>query len=365
MNETMKQNLIIPEVMGEVADSLFGQKLSLLPVTDIDDTLEGVPGDTLKFPCFRYIGKAEAVPENGEVPVAALSADTTEVTVKKYAKAVCITDEARLSGLGDPIGEAARQLAHAIDHALDEELYAVLQNLPWPRKRAVSALSAEAVADALALFGDEPEGEKYLLVDAEGFAALRKDPGYIRQCDLGQQRVFDGSVGEIWGCKLVISTRVKENPVTREKQYFILKPGALRLCSKRATLVEKHREPEYMRDTVFASRRCACYLYDAGKAVSLTKYSGLETVTDGLRLESGETSGTVRLVIDENRQAPAGTRWVYAVGQDAASVTFGTAFSGTPWAGGDAAFTASGIVTAVLVDDNGLPLKVAHPELSA
>ncbi len=124
---TLKQHLIIPEVIADMVESAFGAKSALLPLATLDRTLMGVPGDTLKFPAFRYIGKAEEVAENGEVSPGILSADTVPVTVKKYAKAVRVTDEARLSGFGDPLGEAARQLARAIDHAVDDALFERLQ----------------------------------------------------------------------------------------------------------------------------------------------------------------------------------------------------------------------------------------------
>ena len=45
-------------------------------------------------------------------------------------------------------------------------------------------------------------------------------------------------VGEIWGCQIIITNKVKTNATVKEKQHFIVKPGALRLLNKRGTLVE-------------------------------------------------------------------------------------------------------------------------------
>ena len=344
MSVTLKKDLIIPEVVSDMVETKFGSRITLLPVTQVDTSLEGVPGDTLKFPCFRYIGKAESVGENGQVTAGLLSADTVTAGVKKYAKAVCITDEARLSGLGDPVGEAAKQLAFAIDHAVDEELFKVLASLPYSRKAGVEALSADAVADALALFGDEMEGEKLLFTDAAGFTQLRKDPGYIRASDLGQRMIFSGVVGEIWGCQIVITSRLKEDLSTKEKQHFIVKPGARRLVSKQGTMLEVQREPEYMRDTLFASKHCAAYLYDAGRAVSLTKFTGLEVLSPdcGIHAEPGAAVGDTHLVIPEELAAPKGYTWVYMKDTSAADKgTFGTAVTGsTAWPGGDAPIAA-------------------------
>ena len=344
MSVTMKHDLIIPEVVSDMVESHFGGRMALLPVTEMDRSLEGVPGDTLKFPCFRYIGKAERVEENGQVQAGVLSADTVRASVSKYAKAVRITDEARLSGFGDPVGEAARQLAQAIDHAVDEELFSVLGKLGLSRKLPVTTLSSDGVADALALFGEEMEGDKLLFTDAEGFAQLRKDPNYIRATDLGQRMIFSGVVGEIWGCQIVVTSRVKEDAVLKEKQFFIVKPGALRLVSKRGTQVEVQREPEYMRDTLYASKHCAAYLYDAGRAAALTVFTGLAVLDAecGIQSEPGTGAGETLLVIPEGMQAPKGYQWVYLLDSDMTDKGgFGTAVTGAkPWAGSSAPIAA-------------------------
>ncbi len=349
METTMKNNQIIPEVIADLVDSRLGDKLSLMPLARVDDTLQGMPGDTLKFPAFRYIGKADQVDENGQVQAGVLSADTVSATVKKYAKAVRLTDEARLSGFGDPVGEAAKQLAHSIDHAVDSALYDVLMDAGLGRKVPIAGMSSDAVVDALTLFGEEQEGDKVLLTDAEGFAALRKDPGYIRGGDLGQQMVFSGAVGQIWGCQIVISARVKNDPVRGEKQHFILKPGALCLVNKTGTQVEVSREPEYMRDTIYCSKHCAAYLYDAGKLVSLTQFTGLETLGAACGIASvAGGAGKTRVVIPDALAAPQGYKWVVLMDDNPQFAGgFGTAVTGTKdWTGNEAELTTGGKMTA-------------------
>lgn len=330
MEITMKSDLMIPEVISDMVDSELGCKISLLPVTHSDDSLVGKPGDTLQFPAFRYIGKAEQVDENGQVQAGVLSVDTASATVRKYAKAVRITDEARLSGFGDPVGEAARQLAHAIDHAVDDALYDLLSQVSLSRKARVAGLSSESVADGLSLFGEDQDGEKILLTDADGFNQLRRDPNYLRGGDLAQQSIFSGAVGEIWGCRIVISGKVKPDPARLEKRHYIIKPGALRLVNKRGTMVEVQREPEYMRDSIYCSKHCAAYLYDAGKLVALTQYTGMQILGPdcGITLTAG-TAGKVKLHIPDEMQAAAPCKWVYSVSDSAAPAgKFDTALTG-------------------------------------
>ncbi len=331
---TLKANLVIPEVIADLVETKLGDNITLLPLAEEDNTLVGQPGDTLKFPAFKYIGKAAVVNENGQIVTGKLEAGTVQATVHKYAKGISITDEARLSGHGDPMGEAAKQLARAIDQGVDDELFGVLNSVGVSRKHINTTISADNIADALVLFGEDLTGDKVLLTDAAGFAALRKDGDYIRASDLGQRMITDDVVGEIWGCQILISNKIKTDTTVNEKNHFIVKPGALRLVNKRGTQVEVQREADYMRDNVFASKHCAAYLYDASKVVALTEFTGLQVLTAASGIETvAGASGKTKIVIPNVMAAPAGYKWVYILDQSASDVgTFGTAVSGdTDW----------------------------------
>jgi hypothetical protein len=341
---TLKANLVIPEVIADLVETKLGDNVTLLPLAEVDNTLVGQPGDTLKFPAFKYIGKAAIVNENGHIVTGKLEAGTTQVTVHKYAKGISITDEARLSGHGDPMGEAAKQLARAIDQGVDDELFSALNSVGVSRKHINTTISADNIADALVLFGEDLTGDKVLLTDAAGFAALRKDGDYIRASDLGQRMITDEVVGEIWGCQILISNKIKNDTTVNEKNHFIVKPGALRLVNKRGTQVEVQREADYMRDNVFASKHCAAYLYDASKVVALTQFTGLQALTaaSGIETKAG-TSGKTKIVIPDVMAAPAGYKWVYKLDSSADNIgVWDTALTGTTdWTSSDTEIAAS------------------------
>lgn len=337
---TLKANLVIPEVIADLVETKLGDNITLLPLAEEDNTLVGQPGDTLKFPAFKYIGKAAVVNENGQIVTGKLEAGTVQATVHKYAKGISITDEARLSGHGDPMGEAAKQLARAIDQGVDDELFSVLNSVGVSRKHINTTISADNIADALVLFGEDLTGDKVLLTDAAGFAALRKDGDYIRASDLGQRMITDEVVGEVWGCQILISNKIKTDTTVKEKNHFIVKPGALRLVNKRGTQVEVQREADYMRDNVFASKHCAAYLYDASKVVALTQFTGLQALTAASGIESvvGTTAqNDTYIVIPDEMAAPAGYKWVYKLDTSASNIgVFDTALSGTTdWTSSD------------------------------
>jgi len=330
---TMKTNLVIPEVIADLVETKLGDNITLLPLAEQDNTLEGQPGDTLKFPAFEYIGAASVVDENGQVVVGNLTAGTKTATVRKYAKAISITDEARLSGFGNPMDEAAKQLARAIDQGVDDELFSVLNGVNINRKWVNSTLSADNIADALVLFGEDLTGPKILLTDAAGFAQLRKDPDYIKASDMGQRMINGDVVGEIWGCQILITNKVKNDTTVKEKQHFIVKPGALRLVNKRGTLIEVQREPDYMRDNIFASKHCVAYLYDHSKVVAITEFTGVQALAADCGIESvvGTTAtNDTFIVIPDEMAAPTGYKWVYKLDSSAANIgMFGTALEGT------------------------------------
>jgi len=357
---TMKTNLVIPEVIADLVETKLGDNITLLPLAVEDNTLVGQPGDTLKFPAFKYIGKAAVVNENGQIQTGKLEAGTTEATVHKYAKGISITDEARLSGHGDPMGEAAKQLARAIDQGVDDELFSVLNSVGVSRKHINTTISADNIADALVLFGEDLTGDKVLLTDAAGFAALRKDGDYIRASDMGQRMITDEVVGEVWGCQILISNKIKTDTTVNEKNYFIVKPGALRLVNKRGTQVEVQREADYMRDNIFASKHCVAYLYDASKVVALTQFTGLQALTaaSGIETEAGG-SGKTKIVIPDVMAAPAGYKWVYKLDSSADNIgAWNTALSNTTdWVDSDTEIAASSNTKAHVVLVNATDSK--------
>jgi len=331
---TLKADLIIPEVIAGLVETNLGNNLSLLPFAVQDNTLVGQPGDTLKFPAFAYIGKANVVGENQQVVVGKLTQSTVSATVKKYAKGISITDEARLSGYGDPMGEAAKQLAHSIDHAVDDDLWTALNAVGVARKYVSTPLGADVIADALVLFGEELGGPMALLTNPAGFSLLRKDGNYILASDLGQRMITSGVLGEIWGAQIIVTNKVATDLTVQEASFFIVKPGALRIINKRGTMIEVEREPDYMRDNIFASKHCVVYLYDASKVVGITQFTGIQAVvaaTAGITSLIGTTAtNDTFLNIPAAMAAPDGYKWVYLLDTSASDIgVWDTALTGT------------------------------------
>lgn len=327
MATTLKANLIIPEVLADYVEAKLTNRMVFAPVAEIDNTLEGQGGDTLKFPKYQYIGAADVTNENGQITPVALTAGSVTKTVHKLTKAVQITDEARLSAYGDPIGEAATQLALAIDDKTDAEMLDEMETAPRVFGSIVD-ISADGIADALTLFGEDVDGVKALFVAPKDLAVLRKDPDFINGSEIATDIMIRGAVGAIWGCQIIPTNRL--NGSSAERDAYIVKPGGLALINKRGTLIETEREPEYMRDTIYASKHYVPYLKDESKVIRICLYKALQTTTAASSVAG--TTATNDTFIKISEAAPEGTKWVYKLGSADVTPTWGTAVSSyTDW----------------------------------
>jgi N4-gp56 family major capsid protein len=115
----MIADLINPQVMADMISAKIPMKLVVAPFAKVDTTLAGRPGNTITVPQYAYIGDAVDIAEGIAAETVKLETSTADVTVKKAMKAVELTDEAVLSGYGNPVGETNNQLAKAIASKVD------------------------------------------------------------------------------------------------------------------------------------------------------------------------------------------------------------------------------------------------------
>jgi len=269
MSVTKISDLINSEVISDLVSSGLEEEIKFAPLATVDASLVGQAGDTVKLPKYAYIGDAEDVLEGEEIVVEKLSATSDNVTVKKAGKGLEITDEAALSGYGDPIGTGAKQLKRAIAQKVDADCFDVLGEISSAMTAGdgTEPLSPDFIADALVKFGQDLDGEKVLLIAPGQLAALRKDDSFIMPCDMGMQVMASGTVGSIHGCQVVISDRIES--VEGEYTNYIVKPGAIAIFLKRDTNVETDRNIVSKTTIITADKHYAAYLADESKAIKL------------------------------------------------------------------------------------------------
>lgn len=243
MATTKLENIINPEVMGDMISATLPKALKAKGFMKVDNTLTGKAGNTITIPQYAYIGEAKDVAEGNAAEVTQLTATDKEYTIKKAVKAVELTDEAVLSGYGDPVGETTRQLTMAIEDKVDSDGIALLTAITSSSPAGANFVTSTEtkfnyafVCDGLdALPDSEDEGEElYLLVPKAGIKALRRDEKFI---DKNQGEMLGtGVVGSVAGCKVVVSAKLTEDDCA-----YILRPNALTAFIKRDVNLESDR----------------------------------------------------------------------------------------------------------------------------
>lgn len=208
-NQTTKiADLINPQVMADMISAKIQKKIVVAPFAKIDTTLVGVPGNTITVPKYGYIGDAEDVAEGVAAGTVKLSTGSTTVTVKKAMKAVELTDEAILSGYGNPVGETNNQLAKAVAAKVDNDAMDALQKATLIYDGSTAGISYNAIVDAIDLFDEEVNSEKVMFINPKQVTVLRKDANFISADKYTGQVILTGEIGMIANCRIVPSKKV-------------------------------------------------------------------------------------------------------------------------------------------------------------
>lgn len=218
MAVTKIADLIDPEVMADMISAKIPSKIVVSPFAKVDTTLEGVPGDTITVPQYAYIGDAEDIAEGVACGTVKLETSTTQATVKKAMKAVSLTDEAILSGYGNPVGETNNQIASSIASKIDADCMAALQTAQMVLEHASSHISYSGVIDAIDLFEEEVNTDKVIFVHPKQVTQLRKDADFISADKYTGNVVMTGEIGMVANARVVPSKKV---PLDETGAYYI------------------------------------------------------------------------------------------------------------------------------------------------
>lgn len=223
MATTKISDLVNPMVMADAISAKLEKKLTVSPFAKIDDSLTGVPGDTVYVPQYAYIGDASDVAEGEKADTTKLIATTVQATVKKAMKAVELTDEAVLSGYGNPVGETNNQLALAIASKVDADAMEALQSAQLTYNDTSSSINYDGIVDAIDLFEEETNSEKLMFIHPKQMSQLRHDPNFISADKYPGAVVMSGEIGMIANTRIVPSKRVPLNKEIAEKYVFCQK----------------------------------------------------------------------------------------------------------------------------------------------
>ena len=265
---TLLDNLINPQVIADMVSAELEYQLRATQFYKVDRTLVGRAGDTVTIASWKYIGMAEDVAENAQVPSRAMDTEDISYTVKKAAIEIPLTDESVLSGYGDPMGEATRQLRKSLQDKMEDDGVKLLQVISGATGLFYSTtetIGYSTVVEALDFMKTEEQGENlFLLLNQASLKILRKDPNFCdRETAAGDAFRASGVVGAIAGCKVVLSNRL------RNKEAYILTPDSLTAFMKRDINVETEREMSFKRTKVGADVHYTIAIENYDKIVAI------------------------------------------------------------------------------------------------
>lgn len=215
-NVTKMEQMINPEVMGDMLNAKIEAQLKITPYAKVDTTLQGVAGDTKTVPSWNYIGDAEDVAEGEEVTPTKMTSAKETFTIKKAMKSVSITQEAINSGLGNPVGQAEVQLQKSIAGKVDNDVLDAAYKGKMTSGTGTEQISYNGLVDASTKFEDEEDGiEKVLFIHPVQEATILKDENFISADKYQPGVMVNGAIGKVAGCQVKKSKKVRL--VTYEK----------------------------------------------------------------------------------------------------------------------------------------------------
>lgn len=271
---TKLEQLVDPEVMAPMISAKLTKAIKVTPFAKIDTTLQGRAGDTITVPKFQYIGDAEDLAEGVKAGTVQLTTTTAEYKVKKAVKQVQLTDEAVLSGYGNPVGETNNQLGLAIASKIDQDAMDALQSATVAYT-GTGKISYNGIVDAIDLFQEEDNVEKVMFVHPSQVSELRKDENFISREKYGNQVMINGEIGMVANARIVPSKRVPLNegvyscPIVelRGEEQTGDDTSAITIYMKRGVNIETERHLEDYTTLIGVDEHYVAALTDESKVV--------------------------------------------------------------------------------------------------
>ena len=274
MTQTKIEQLVNPEVLADMVSAKLPKMIKFTPLAYVERELVGQPGNTVTAAKWVYSGDAKDITEGEAIVPDQLTTDKSTMTIKKAGKGVEVTDEALLSGYGDPLGQAAHQISLAIANKVDNDL--VVEAKKATQYVDDAPTTGAALDKALAVFEDEEDARYVALVNPKDAIDLRADTvkEWVRGSEIGANIVISGTFGETHGVQIVRSKKVdkgkgflvKVSAVETDTD-DVAKYGAFVINLKRDVAVETDRDILKKTTVITGDEHYGVYLYDPTKVV--------------------------------------------------------------------------------------------------
>lgn len=274
MTQTKIAQMVNPEVLADMVSAKLPKMIKFTPLAYVERELVGQPGNTVTVAKWVYSGDAKDITEGEAIVPDQLTTDKSTMTIKKAGKGVEVTDEALLSGYGDPLGQAAHQISLAIANKVDNDL--VVEAKKATQYVDDAPVTGDALDKALAIFADEEDARYVALINPEDAIALRKDTvkEWVRGSEIGANIVVSGTFGETHGVQIVRSKKVDKGKgflvkisAVETDTDDVAKYGAFVINLKRDVAIETDRDILKKTTVITGDEHYGVYLYDPTKVV--------------------------------------------------------------------------------------------------
>lgn len=274
MTQTQLAQMINPEVMADMVSAKLPKMIKFTPLAYVERGLVGQPGSTITVPKWVYSGDAKDIAEGVAIEPDQLTTAKSTMTIKKAGKGIELTDEAVLSGYGDPVGQATQQIALALANKVDNDL---IEEAKKATQFVTEAPTTGAALDkALAVFDDEEDANYVALINPADAIDLRADTikNWLSGSEIGANTVVSGTFGETHGVQIVRTKKVEKGKgflvkvsPTANDTTDVAKYGAFVINLKRDVAIETDRDILKKTTVITGDEHYGVYLYDPTKVV--------------------------------------------------------------------------------------------------
>lgn len=274
MTQTKIAQLINPEVMADMVSANLPKMIKFTPLAFVERSLVGQPGNTITVPKWVYSGDAKDIAEGVAIEPDQLTTSKSTMTIKKAGKGIELTDEAVLSGYGDPLGQSVHQISLAIANKIDNDL--IVEAKKATQHVTEAPTSGDSIDKALAVFEDESDARYVALINPKDAITLRAavEKEWIRGSDIGADMVVAGTFGEVHGVQIVRSKKVEQGKgflikvsSVETDTTDVSKYGAFVINLKRDVMIETDRDILKKTTVITGDEHYGVYLYDPTKVV--------------------------------------------------------------------------------------------------
>lgn len=247
------------KIIEAKAKDLLTTSVNTRSLMAVDNSLVAEPGMIKTINVYTYTGAAEELGVGeGNSTRGAISYAGTDYTVKLVQQAFDYADEDFMKD-NNVVDMGVKGATQLMTNKMAADFVAECEKATL--SHTASALTYDAIVDAIAKLNIEDESGLFIIVNPTGKAALRKDPDYVA-ARMGEV-VYNGQVGTVAGIPVIVSKAV-ENA-------YVMSKDAVKLFMKKDVEVEQDRDADTRTNSIYLRSAYIVALTDATKICKIVK----------------------------------------------------------------------------------------------